>query len=189
MIRSGELPVGCALVPGCGRGYAVAALASAARRVTGIEISDTAKAACNAHLASAPAGVGGGDGGAPGSAAVVVASEFAACIADDFFTHAPSDGPYDLVYDCTFLCAIPMERRGDWAAQMSALVRPGGELVSLVFPIGDFTGGPPFALSPAIVEGLLAPVGFEPVSLTEVPPEQWARGRKEYLYRWRRKTE
>ena len=49
-----------------------------------------------------------------------------------------------------------------------------------------FQGGPPFALSPTVVEALLAPAGFESVSLTEVPEEQWARGRPEFLYRWRR---
>lgn len=106
---------------------------------------------------------------------------------DDFFTHAP-ETPYDLVYDCTFLCAIDPTRRREWAAQMNKLIRPGGEIVSLVFPIGDFQGGPPFALSPSIVEQLLEPAGFESVSLTEVPEEQWARGRPEFLYRWRRKA-
>lgn len=105
---------------------------------------------------------------------------------DDFFTHAPEAGPYDLVYDCTFLCAIPPARRSEWAAQMSRLVRPGGEIVSLVFPIGNFEGGPPFALSTSIVESLLEPVGFEKVSLTEVPEAQWARGKPEFLYRWKR---
>jgi hypothetical protein len=59
---------------------------------------------------------------------------------------------------------------------------------TLVFPIGDFQGGPPFALSPTIVESLLEPAGFERVSLTEVPHEQWARERPEFLYRWRRKA-
>ena len=55
-----------------------------------------------------------------------------------------------------------------------------------VFPNGDFEGGPPFALSPKIVADLLIPVGFEAVSLTETPETQWARGRQEYLYRFRR---
>ena len=100
-------------------------------------------------------------------------------------THAP-ETPYDLVYDCTFLCAIDPSRRLEWAQQMRRLIRPGGEIVSLVFPVGDFEGGPPFALSPDVVKDLLEPAGFENVSLTEVPEEQWARGRQEYLYRWRR---
>ena len=51
---------------------------------------------------------------------------------------------------------------------MRRLIRPGGEIVSLVFPVGDFEGGPPFALSPDVVKDLLEPAGFG-VSLTEVP--------------------
>ena len=107
---------------------------------------------------------------------------------DDFFTHT---GRYDLVYDCTFLCAIPPSRREEWAAQMSKIIKPGGEIVSLVFPLGDYEGGPPFALSTTIVEDLLIPAGFERVSLTKVPEEKLARTaprgeRGEYLYRWKR---
>jgi len=56
LINSGELPTGRALVAGCGRGYAVAALASAGRSVTGLEISDTAKAAADEYLATALGG-------------------------------------------------------------------------------------------------------------------------------------
>ena len=87
LIDAGGLPTGRALVPGCGRGYAVAALASEDRAVTGLEISETAKAAADAHLR----GVGCTAG---------------KVIVDDFFTHEP-DQPYDLAFDSTFLCAIP----------------------------------------------------------------------------------
>ena len=80
LINSGELPTGRALVAGCGRGYAVAALASAARSVTGLEISDTAKAAADEYLATALAG-----DGSP-------AAEHCAVVVDDFFTHAPAEG-------------------------------------------------------------------------------------------------
>jgi hypothetical protein len=166
LIDAGGLPTGRALVPGCGRGYAVAALASEDRAVTGLEISDTAKAAADAHLRSVGCTAG-------------------KVIVDDFFTHEP-DQPYDLAFDSTFLCAIPPRRREEWAARYAKLIRPGGELVSNVFPIGDFEGGPPFALTVETVEKLLAPAGFEPVSLTETPQEQWARGKPEYLYRWKK---
>ena len=176
LIMTGTLPKGDALVPGCGRGYAVAALGSAERKVTGLEISATAKAAADTYLSTAKAG----DGSA--------ASEHCTVVVDDFFTHT---GRYDLVYDCTFLCAIPPSRREEWAAQMSKIIKPGGEIVSLVFPLGDYEGGPPFALSTTIVEDLLIPAGFERVSLTKVPEEKLARTaprgeRGEYLYRWKR---
>ena len=52
LIGTGTLPTGRACVPGCGRGYAVAALASDERHVTGLEVSKTAKAAADAYLSS-----------------------------------------------------------------------------------------------------------------------------------------
>ena len=160
LIASGTLPEGKAFVPGCGRGYAVAALASDQRHVTGLEISTTAKAAADAYLATVD--------GVADNARVIIVSVFYEIFSvsspralffiffstqsllkpillrllpqqDDFFTHAP-EAPYDLVYDCTFLCAIDPTRRQEWAAQMNKLVRPGGEIVSLVFPLGDFQG-------------------------------------------------
>lgn len=46
----------------------------------------------------------------------------------------------------SFFVAIPPPRRVDWARQMAKLVKPGGFLITLVFPIIDpDTGtGPPF---------------------------------------------
>lgn len=68
LIATGTLPNGRAFVPGCGRGYAVAALTSAERKVTGLEISETAKAAADAYLSSATSG----DGGAAADGAQVI---------------------------------------------------------------------------------------------------------------------
>ena len=57
-----------------------------------------------------------------------------------------------------------------------------------VFPVADYEGGPPFAMSLELVEGLLKPLGFEMVSCEEVMGEMVARpnfrGAKEYLMRW-----
>lgn len=167
LIASGVLPTGRALVPGCGRGYAVAALACDDRHVLGLEISDTAKKEADVLLAKSPNAK---------HAEVQVA---------DFFQHQPAE-LYDLAFDSTFLCAIPPARRTEWAAKYAFIIKQGGELVSNVFPIGPFRGGPPFALSPEIVKDLLEPVGFQVVSLTETPATQWARGRPEFLYRFRR---
>ena len=37
-----------------------------------------------------------------------------------------------MIYDCTFLCAIQPEMRQQWAAQHAALLKPDGELVTLM---------------------------------------------------------
>lgn len=151
---------GAALVPGCGRGYAVAALARAGMKATGLEIAPSAVEAARAHLdsESLPAG----------SYAVDNA---------DFFEWKPSS-KYDLIYDCTFLCAIPPERRGAWAEQMEAMLAPDGTLVTLIFPVRDplFDGGPPYCMSLELVRSLLQPRGFAEASMREVPAEELARG-------------
>ena len=171
LIQTGTLPNGRALVPGCGRGYAVEALASESRDVLGLEISETAARAANEHLSKT---------------CDATKRKHASVVVDDFFTHKPAS-QYDLAFDSTFLCAIDPSRREAWAEKYAALIKPGGELVSNVFPTGDFQTGPPFAVSPEIVKNLLEPVGFEVVSLTETPEAQWARGKQEYLYRFRKK--
>ena len=155
-----------ALVPGCGRGYALASLARAGYEVcVGLEISNTARASALEHLKTEDV---------PSTAVVEV-------MVEDFFAFAPEE-KFDLCYDCTFLCAIDPRRREEWARVYANCVKPGGILVSVVFPCGDFEGGPPYALTPEIVRDLLAPVGFEEVSLEETPAELYARGRLEYLH-------
>lgn len=170
-----------AFVPGCGRGYAVAALAQlgGCSSVVGLEVSATAQAACAAYLADTGADAAG-----------------ATCAAGDFFAHR---GQYDLVYDCTFLCAIPADRRVEWAAQMAALLKPGtGELVTLIFPVKDGPGdpadgevgsGPPFRMSPRLVDQLLlTPAGhFTKIACERVPEAMVARPfAGEYIARWAR---
>ena len=84
----------------------------------------------------------------------------------DFFALDPAtDGGrrYDLIWDNTFLGALEPVVRERWAAQMKALLAPGGELITCVFPIGEREGGPPFAIkrSVPLVAALLEPLGFE----------------------------
>jgi len=45
---------------------------------------------------------------------------------------------YVQVYDLTFFCALPPESRSMWAKRMKEIIEPGGELVTVVFPIGDY---------------------------------------------------
>ena len=47
--------------------------------------------------------------------------------------------------------------RNDWSKQMSNLLKPGGILIALIFPIdGERTDGPPFSMSPDLHQQLLS---------------------------------
>ena len=176
---AGSLPQGRALVPGCGRGYDVASLASPTRRVVGLEISPAAAAAARAYLAAT----------AP--------EKLPHCSIEDgdFFAYAA--GPFDLVVDYTMLCATLPSRRGEWAAKMVSLVRPGGELYCIAFPLAPYPAGkpvdpsrgPPFQLSKQLYHDLLE-VEFECIEEADVPPELSppARSGMEAVLRWKRKA-
>lgn len=159
------------LVPGCGRGYALETFSSTffdSENIVGLEVSETARNACEAYQSEH--------------------ASKAKCVVEDFFTHGVKndDDKYDVIYDCTFLCAIQPTQRQMWAEQMRNLTKKGSRVISLVFPLGDFKGGPPFALSPELVKSLLQN-DFDVEELIQVPEDMWARGRPEYLYVFIRK--
>lgn len=45
--------------------------------------------------------------------------------------------------------------RPSWAEKMPSLLRPGGYLLTLMYPISDHQGGPPFAVSEELYHELL----------------------------------
>ncbi len=94
---------------------------------------------------------------------------------------------FDLIYDYTFLCALDPSLRARWASTMKGLLKPDGELVTLIYPLGDYEGGPPYAMSVGLVRGLLEAVGFEPFYLEPVAEALSHPGRegREALGRWR----
>ncbi len=183
VLKRGLLPEGRTLVPGCGAGYDVLTLAEdGSREVEGLEISPTAIARFESLRERS---------GLPPSRARVTAA--------DFFSFAPGEG-FTLIWDYTFLCAIPPSRREEWARRVDALLRSGAEavLATLLFPVWpdvrptlEAPGeGPPYALHPDHARELLQPVGFEPFLLEPVPTDQShpARAGKEWIGLWRRVT-
>ena len=175
------LPTGRALVPGCGRGYSVVQLASAERTVLGLDIAPTGVAAARDFIAEAV-------GGSQLEAQVDVQQA-------DFFSPdlVSTLGQFDVVYDCTFLCAIQPDLRKAWAEQMSKLLSSEGELITLIFPNGPLgSTGPPFTINEELVRSLLAPHGFESIEVTEVPADQLARGQRggsEVIAIWKRPSQ
>ncbi|KDO51607.1 hypothetical protein CISIN_1g024021mg [Citrus sinensis] len=126
--QSGALPKGRALVPGCGTGYDVVAMASPERYVVGLEISDIAIKKAEELSSSLPN------------------AKFVSFLKADFFTWCPTE-LFDLIFDYTFFCAIEPEMRAAWAQKIKDFLKPDGELITLMFPISDHVGGPPYKVS------------------------------------------
>lgn len=119
------------LIPGCGTGYEVRLFAERGHEVLAIDFSDAAVEAAQREL---------------GSRSSLVRKA-------DFFLL--QEGPFDLVYERAFLCALPRTLWPDWGRRMAELVRPGGELAGF-FYIDDNERGPPFGVSGEELERLLS---------------------------------
>ena len=83
----------------------------------------------------------------------------------DFF--ALEHGPFDVVYERAFLCALPRARWPDWGRRMAELVRPGGELAGF-FYLDDNLRGPPFGTSRGELKSLLE-ARFTPAEDQAIP--------------------
>eukprot|EP00401_Gymnodinium_catenatum_P078908 CAMPEP_0117470680 /NCGR_PEP_ID=MMETSP0784-20121206/7340_1 /TAXON_ID=39447 /ORGANISM="" /LENGTH=319 /DNA_ID=CAMNT_0005264775 /DNA_START=53 /DNA_END=1012 /DNA_ORIENTATION=+ len=193
LVRSGSLrSVGCgggdlaasegqrrrALVPGCGRGYALVTLAEAGFDVTGIDIAPTAITEARKYL----------DGSGRGARSVRLLQQ-------DFFS---VEATFDLAYDCTFLCALPPHMREAWAEQYSHVIPRGGELLTLIWPLPkhgqdqdpaygrSVSSGPPYVISFDLVKRLLEGRQFRLVSADFVKRGDLARPKRggEIMARW-----
>jgi SAM-dependent methyltransferase len=123
------------LIPGCGSGHEIATFAEAGYTVTAIDFSPPAVALARGNL---PPGLVG------------------SITEGDFFTHDFAAAPFDMIYERTFLCALPP---GVWpriVARMAALLKPGATLAGVYF-LGGKTGTPPFGLSASEPEELFSP--------------------------------
>jgi methyl halide transferase len=154
-------------VPGCGRGHDARLLADRGYRVSGFDFADAAVAQARALAAR--------------DAADVTFEQ-----RDVFGLAADYPGAFDAVWEYTCFCAIDPARREEYARVVHAILRPGGVLLGCFFPLREGDGGPPFPVSRAEVERVLAP-GFEVVSAG--PPAESAERRRglEWLVEARRR--
>jgi cyclopropane fatty-acyl-phospholipid synthase-like methyltransferase len=130
------------LVPGCGSGYEVQHFADHGDHVLGIDFSEPALS--RARKLALPVRLA------------------------DFF--ALDEPPFDLVYERTFLCALPRSRWPEWSARMPKMVRPGGLLAGFFF-FDDNERGPPFGIAQPRLRALLEPA-FDLVDDEQVPAEE-----------------
>ncbi|XP_043721549.1 probable thiol methyltransferase 2 [Telopea speciosissima] len=165
--QADALPRGRALVPGCGTGYDVVAIASPDRYVVGLEISEHAIKRAKELFSSLPN------------------ANYFTFTKEDFFTWQPTD-LFDLIYDYTFFCAIEPSMRSAWASRIRDYLKPDGELITLMFPISDHVGGPPYKVSVADYEEVLHPMGFRAISIEDNELAIEPRKGREKLGRWKR---
>ena len=151
------------LVPGCGSGHEVRLFARHGHDVLAIDFSDAAIEAAGKEL-----------------------RELSSLLKKaDFFDF--DGGPFDLVYERAFLCALPRRLWPQWARRVAELVRPGGELAGF-FYLDDNERGPPFGIAPHALRAALQG-DFELTEEKAIPPEESIPvfRRKEVWQVWRRK--
>ncbi len=90
--------------------------------------------------------------------------------ADIFDLPSDLDQTFDYVVEYTCFCAIDPARREAYADLVDRLLKPGGILIALLFPIWEHSGGPPFAVSPTEFDALFKSRGFRLVQ-HEVPDD------------------
>lgn len=99
-----------------------------------------------------------------------------------------ADSKFDILFDYTFLCALPLNIRPKWADSMAKYCSPGGLLICLEHPLDKLSDdGPPFRLSSEIYKQLLQDK-FERVYF-EKPTRIHHNGQSDMLSIWKRKND
>lgn len=155
---------GKVLIPGCGTGYEVEAFHQAGWNVTAIDFSSVAVEHARIHL-----------------------KHLGRCVVlGDFFKHDLGERCFDLIYERTFLCALPPLLWRAYADRMAHLLHSGGRLVG-IFLYGEESEPPPYPLTETNAQVL-----FEPnFSLTHSIPVEDSLplfAGKEHWQEWKRKT-
>lgn len=152
------------LIPGCGSAYEVKAFHDAGWAVMAIDFSPEAVTRAKKLL------------GPLGDRVVL----------GDFFKHPFNAQEFDVVYERTFLCALPPELWNDYGTRMQRLLRPAGMLVGF-FLYGEEPEPPPYPLTPEWVETLFC--GFKLVREESVPDSLPIFEGKERWQEWKRREQ
>lgn len=168
-----------ALVPGCGRGRDVLTLCHipSVEEVVGIDLSHKALE-LSAELVKE-------------TRETDPSINKAKFLLHDFFT-LPNDQKFDLIFDYTFLCALHPTMRDAWADKYKELVRPGGELFTLIYPLRVTSTivfvnneGPPYLINYELVKDLLEKRGFVNIENRACDQSFEKRKGNEWIARWR----
>ena len=132
---------GRVLVPGCGKGHEVRALANQPDcAAVGLDLSPAAVAEASRLAAQS---------GTASSASFIVG---------DFF-HLPAEmkGSFDWVVEHTCFCAIEPRQRPDYILAASSALRAAGKIFGIFYLNPDTETGPPFAVSTEELTNLFEP--------------------------------
>ncbi|RDL38009.1 Uncharacterized protein BP5553_05442 [Venustampulla echinocandica] len=149
------------LVPGCGKGYDVLLFSAHGYDAYGLEISDAAlEGARRTEKEGKQEGVYETQKEVERGTVKWLKGDF---FKDEFLKDVECEGLFDLIYDYTFLSALPPSLRAGWSKRMAQLLSPEGRLICVEFPTykPPSTGGPPWALPPKIYMAHLSRPGEE----------------------------
>lgn len=124
------------LIPGCGTSHDLRLALACGHDPIGLDLSAAAVALARSEIA---------------------ASEAWRVTEDDFFTAPLESGSFDVVFERTFLCAIPPELRAAYAQKVWTLLKPGGRLVGF-FLYGEEPDPPPYPMAEGEDQTLLGPL-------------------------------
>ena len=130
---------GRVLVPGCGLGHDVRALAATADEVVGLDISPSAVTQARAHPA-----VGG-----------------ERYVRGDLFALPPAmRGAFDVIFEHTCFCAIDPAQRADYVSALASALVPHGHLLAVFYldpGLDPGDSGPPFGVTRDGLDALFGP--------------------------------
>jgi len=130
---------GRVLVPGCGRGHEVLALAARPGCAAGgLDLSSTALAEASKNARTRG-----------------LVAEF---VTGDFFRLPPAmAGTFDWLVEHTCFCAIAPKLRPDYVRAAAGALREGGRIFGIFYLTPDVESGPPFAVSREELAALFDP--------------------------------
>jgi len=150
LLESDQIKPGSMIVLGAGRGYDARMFARHGFEVTAVDFAEEVVDEMRARSD-------------PEAPIEIIHSDF-------FDLPDKCDGKFDYVLEYTCYCAIDPGRRAEYADLVKCLLKPGGMIIALLFPVSNHEGGPPFAVQPDEFVSMFSERGFD-LTHREIPSD------------------